>query len=277
MAVPTEYRCCRRSPAASARGDALVAELERLRAERSATAPAAGHHVSPVRGVVGLPNYVRAGRRPGLGAGRRRRLPPRPDHRARHHRRLPRRRAAGERGRRRSLRDPARRASALAGYQSARATAALRETFELTRALTPFPPPTRFVELQIQLSDALDREARHARLASGTPRHRGRTRSLTHTNHRKEPPCPSPDRQRSTASTPPRCSPPSTPSGPSRSWPDFQFRVSQRWVSGTHNRGHDQRLLRRRAGAPARARRPSSTPTTRLSSSAPTRARRRPS
>jgi hypothetical protein len=35
----------------------------------------------------------------------------------------------------------------------------LRETFDLTRALTEFPPPHRFAELQIQLSEALDREA----------------------------------------------------------------------------------------------------------------------
>jgi hypothetical protein len=39
--------------------------------------------------------------------------------------------------------------------------AALRETFDLTRALTSFPPPDRFVELQIQLAEALEREASH--------------------------------------------------------------------------------------------------------------------
>ena len=32
--------------------------------------------------------------------------------------------------------------------------------FALTRALARFPDPTRFVELQIELSEALDREAR---------------------------------------------------------------------------------------------------------------------
>ena len=45
-------------------------------------------------------------RQPGLGPGRRRRLPPRPGDRSRHHRRLPRRRAAGQRGRRRPARRP---------------------------------------------------------------------------------------------------------------------------------------------------------------------------
>jgi len=31
--------------------------------------------------------------------------------------------------------------------------------FELTRALTAFPAPDRFVELQLRLSEALEREA----------------------------------------------------------------------------------------------------------------------
>ena len=47
---------------------------------------------------------------------------------------------------------------ALTAYQLRRDTA-LRETFEITRALSAFPNPERFVELQIQLSDALEREA----------------------------------------------------------------------------------------------------------------------
>jgi len=57
-----------------------------------------------------------------------------------------------------ALRDRADEAEALAGYEQAR-DSALRETFDLTRALTEFPPPHRFAELQIQLSEALDREA----------------------------------------------------------------------------------------------------------------------
>jgi len=39
------------------------------------------------------------------------------------------------------------------------AVPALRETFDLTRSLTAFPHPDRFVELQIQLGEALEREA----------------------------------------------------------------------------------------------------------------------
>lgn len=49
-------------------------------------------------------------------------------------------------------------ATALAAYQSAR-DAALAEVFRLTRELTAFPEPTHFVELQLELADALDREA----------------------------------------------------------------------------------------------------------------------
>jgi flavin-dependent dehydrogenase len=47
---------------------------------------------------------------------------------------------------------------ALAAYGSARDDA-LSHTFRLTRELTRFPDPTRFVELQIELSEALEREA----------------------------------------------------------------------------------------------------------------------
>jgi flavin-dependent dehydrogenase len=48
--------------------------------------------------------------------------------------------------------------AALASYGSARDNA-LRDTFRLTRELSRFPHPSRFVELQIQLSEALEREA----------------------------------------------------------------------------------------------------------------------
>ena len=61
------------------------------------------------------------------------------------------------------LRDPASLDTALDGYRSAR-DEALRETFDLTRAITSFPEPDRFSELQVTLSQALDREA--AALAS---------------------------------------------------------------------------------------------------------------
>jgi 2-polyprenyl-6-methoxyphenol hydroxylase-like FAD-dependent oxidoreductase len=58
----------------------------------------------------------------------------------------------------RSLREPASESAAMTSYQESR-DAMGREVFDLTRALTAFPPPTRFVELQLQLSDALEREA----------------------------------------------------------------------------------------------------------------------
>jgi flavin-dependent dehydrogenase len=57
-----------------------------------------------------------------------------------------------------ALREPRLERDALMHYAAVRDTA-LSETFELTRKLTRFPEPTRFVELQIQLSEALDREA----------------------------------------------------------------------------------------------------------------------
>ena len=49
-------------------------------------------------------------------------------------------------------------ATALGQYAAAR-DAALAETFDLTRDLTRFPRPARFVELQMELARALDREA----------------------------------------------------------------------------------------------------------------------
>ncbi|WP_406051991.1 NAD(P)/FAD-dependent oxidoreductase [Kribbella sp. NBC_00889] len=58
----------------------------------------------------------------------------------------------------RSLDDPTLERAAMTSYQRTR-DAMLREVFDLTRALTAFPPPDRFVELQLQLSEALEREA----------------------------------------------------------------------------------------------------------------------
>jgi len=58
----------------------------------------------------------------------------------------------------RSLREPTSERAALTSYQESR-DAMGREVFDLTRALTAFPPPARFVELQLELSDALEREA----------------------------------------------------------------------------------------------------------------------
>ena len=58
----------------------------------------------------------------------------------------------------RSLRDPADELEAMTTYNDRR-DAALRETFDLTNALTSFPPPDQFVELQMKLAEALEREA----------------------------------------------------------------------------------------------------------------------
>ncbi len=57
-----------------------------------------------------------------------------------------------------SMRDPADEREALLAYATRR-DAALRETCDLTKALTSFPHPDRFVELQMQLAEALEREA----------------------------------------------------------------------------------------------------------------------
>ena len=57
-----------------------------------------------------------------------------------------------------SLLDPTVERTAMTSYQQTR-DAMAREVFDLTCALTDFPPPNRFVELQLQLSDALEREA----------------------------------------------------------------------------------------------------------------------
>ena len=109
------------------------------------------------RGHAAAAQPAPPGVRAGLGTGRRRRLPPRRDHRPRHQRRLPRRRAA----RRRARPGAARRGRgdhALAGYQQQR-DQALREIFEITCALAAYPPVPEFVELQKQLSAAIDAEA----------------------------------------------------------------------------------------------------------------------
>jgi len=57
-----------------------------------------------------------------------------------------------------ALRNPECEQDAFTGYH-VRRDAALREIFSITRDLSAFPDPERFVELQIQLSDALEREA----------------------------------------------------------------------------------------------------------------------
>ncbi|TCO34151.1 flavin-dependent dehydrogenase [Kribbella steppae] len=57
-----------------------------------------------------------------------------------------------------SLRDPTVEPAAMSSYQEIR-DAMAGEVFDLTCALTGFPPPDRFVELQIRLGEALEQEA----------------------------------------------------------------------------------------------------------------------
>jgi 2-polyprenyl-6-methoxyphenol hydroxylase-like FAD-dependent oxidoreductase len=144
------------SRAGSDRGDALVADLVRL-APSVGERARDGHLTAPVRGVARMPNYVRRGYGPGWAlvgdAGYHR--DPITGHGMTDAFRDAELLATAVSA---ALHDRADEAEALAGYEQAR-DSALRETFDLTRALTAFPPPHRFAELQIQLSEALDREA----------------------------------------------------------------------------------------------------------------------
>jgi hypothetical protein len=58
----------------------------------------------------------------------------------------------------RALDGSAEEATALASYQRQR-NQALQEIFEITRRLAAYPPVPRFIELQKQLSAAIDKEA----------------------------------------------------------------------------------------------------------------------
>jgi flavin-dependent dehydrogenase len=117
----------------------------------------AGRVTSPVRGAVALPNYVREAHGPGWAlvgdAG--------------YHRDPITGHGMTDAGRDAELlaeaisdaldgREPER--AALDAYAAAR-DAALDDTYRLTRALTAFPEPARFIELQVELAEALDREA----------------------------------------------------------------------------------------------------------------------
>ncbi len=135
---------------------ALVAVLDAA-APTVAARVRAGRVTSPVRGAAGLPNHLRQPVGPGWAlvgdAGYHRDpitghgitdafrdaelLATALDH---------------------SLRNPQDEPDAMAGYRHQR-DAALRETFDLTKALASFPRPDRFIELQKQVSEALEREA----------------------------------------------------------------------------------------------------------------------
>ena len=142
--------------AGARRGDALLDALDRAAPPLAARARA-GHLVSGVRGTAALPNYVRGAHGAGWSL-------------------------VGDAGYHRDpitghgITDAFRDAElladhladallgdapedrALAAYEAER-DRSLDETYRLTRALTSFPEPTRFVELQQELAEALDREA----------------------------------------------------------------------------------------------------------------------
>lgn len=142
--------------AGARRAAALDAELEAV-APTLAARVRSGRITARVRGAAGLPNYVRHPVGPGWAlvgdAGYHR--DPITGHGITDAFRDAELLATAVD---RSLRHPAEEPEAMTGYADRR-NAALRETFDLTRALTSFPHPERFVELQIQLSEALEREA----------------------------------------------------------------------------------------------------------------------
>ena len=117
----------------------------------------AGHVTTPVRGVVDLPNYLRRPHGPGwalVGDAGYHRDPITGHGITDAFRDAELLATALDRG----IRDQAAEADAMAAYQRTR-DAMLREIFDLTRALTGFPAPEEFVTRQIQLSEALEREA----------------------------------------------------------------------------------------------------------------------
>ena len=223
----------------------------------------------------------------GLGAGRRRRLPPRPDHRARHHRRVPRRRAA----RRRRGRGPAR--ACRRGRRDGGLRAAARRRAGADLRAHPGPrrlPPARAssLELQARLSRALDAEAlalADRPVARPTRRRRGRPRPRRVT---RRPINPHPPPQKGTvmsitqenhlngvdtATLFATIGAVRRPAGAREVPVPHRARLGQRHPQPGPLPG----LLRRRAGAHPRAARPSSGPTTPPCSSATTTGRPRPS
>jgi flavin-dependent dehydrogenase len=144
--------------AGSSRAAAFVDLLDRV-APALAERTRSGRIAGPVRGAVSLPNHVRAAYGPGWSlvgdAG--------------YHRDPITGHGITDAFRDAELLAEAILAADLPGYERER-DRALDETFRLTEALARFPEPTRFVELQIELAEALDREA--AELASRTTHHR---------------------------------------------------------------------------------------------------------
>lgn len=142
--------------AGSHRTEALVAAIGRA-------APALGERLrdgrvtAPVRGIVAPPNHVRDAHGPGWAmvgdAGYHR--DPMTGHGITDAFRDAELLATALH---RALVEPADEQPALATYERSR-NAALRDIFRLTRSLSEFPAIPRFVDLQKELADALDREA----------------------------------------------------------------------------------------------------------------------
>jgi flavin-dependent dehydrogenase len=149
-------RLARLRSAGAARMATLLEELEDA-APHLAARVRAGRVTSPVRGAVCLPNYVRVPTGPGwalVGDAAYHRDPITGHGITDAFRDAELLAAAVDR----TLRDPGAEAAATAGYHRSR-DLALRDVFDLTRRLASFPEPDQFVELQIQLGDALEREA----------------------------------------------------------------------------------------------------------------------
>ena len=246
---------------------------------------------APARVPSRLPNHVRRAAGPGWAlvgdAGYHRD----PITGTRHDRRLPRRGPARGGGRPRAARPVPRRPQRCATSSGER-DRALAETFRLTRALGAFPPTDGFVELQGELGRALDTEAQElAARDAATP-------TCRCPEHRR-PPTP-------LVTAAPHHAPPHQgeltvhntmerrPNGVDvdtlfatidavRQQPEaarFRFRADNEWVSGTHSRGRFPGFFgagQEHVHAVPGAARSSSRPTTRPCSSAPTRARPRPS
>ena len=138
------------------RAAALVAAARRGVADAGRAGALRPDHLGGPRRRAAAQLRSSAGRA-GLGAGRRRGLPPRPDHRARHHRRVPRRGAARDRDRPQPAR-PGRRARG-DGRLHRPARCSTAGDVRPHQGADVVPAPDRFVELQIQLAEALEREA----------------------------------------------------------------------------------------------------------------------
>ncbi|MFI7063358.1 NAD(P)/FAD-dependent oxidoreductase [Kribbella sp. NPDC050124] len=142
--------------AGSRRTEAFVEQLEQL-VPSLGTRVRAGRITERLRGAADLPNYLRQAHGPGwalVGDAGYHRDPITGHGITDAFRDAELLATAVDAG----LRDPSTERAAMSSYQETR-NAMAREVLDLTRALTAFPAPERFVELQVQLSEVLEREA----------------------------------------------------------------------------------------------------------------------